>query len=553
MPKLYNITAEGTATFLNNISFGTDYQYGYIALGDFVGKKSGDWRFTAGNSTQKIIFQDSLNNPLLTIDQAQSKLFFLGNDISSGGTPPDLTSVITLTGVAAGSTNLGTFTGVTIPDNQTINQSLQALETPLESAISVNTTQTTNISTNATNIATQTTRVDNLVTLSGVANNATNLGTFTGTTIPDNQTNKQALQALETALETNSATDATQSTNIGNLVTLSGVATNATNLGTFTGTVIPDNQNIKQAIQSLETNLDAVLTSDATQTTNIATQTTRVDNLVTLSGVANNATNLGTFTGTTIADNQTVKSALQSLETAVESAGVFQTVSNIVTTNTTLQATSSRYIRCSSASGNITLTLPTAASASGRKFTFLRTNTSANTIVVDANGSETIDGALTVTLRFINEKLTIWSDGTSWYKEEHTATGAFTPTLIGSSVAGTQTYTVQQGFFTRILNRMEISVYILLSAKDVAMAGSAIISNLPMSSSSSLTINPLSVGFAQNIAFDADTIQLVAYITDSSNQIQLRELKNNAAAGTIGSAEISNTSSISIQGSYLVD
>jgi hypothetical protein len=46
---------------------------------------------------------------------------------------------------------------------------------------------------------------DSLVTLSGVALNATNLGTFTGSTIADNQTNKQALQALETSVETKAA------------------------------------------------------------------------------------------------------------------------------------------------------------------------------------------------------------------------------------------------------------------------------------------------------------------------------------------------------------
>jgi len=42
------------------------------------------------------------------------------------------------------------------------------------------------------------------------------------------------------------------------------------------------------------------------------------DNLVTLSGVARDATNLGTFTGTTIADSETVKGALQDLETELE-------------------------------------------------------------------------------------------------------------------------------------------------------------------------------------------------------------------------------------------
>jgi len=45
------------------------------------------------------------------------------------------------------------------------------------------------------------------------------------------------------------------------------------------------------------------------------------DNLITLSGVARDATNLGTFTGNTIADNETLKGALQDLETELESIG----------------------------------------------------------------------------------------------------------------------------------------------------------------------------------------------------------------------------------------
>lgn len=43
-----------------------------------------------------------------------------------------------------------------------------------------------------------------------------------------------------------------------------------------------------------------------------------VDDLITLSGVAEGSVNLSTFTGTTIADNVTIKAALQALETALE-------------------------------------------------------------------------------------------------------------------------------------------------------------------------------------------------------------------------------------------
>jgi hypothetical protein len=43
---------------------------------------------------------------------------------------------------------------------------------------------------------------------------------------------------------------------------------------------------------------------------------------------------LSTFTGSTIADNQTIKAALQALETAVETKGVTAGSSSIVTVGT---------------------------------------------------------------------------------------------------------------------------------------------------------------------------------------------------------------------------
>lgn len=47
-----------------------------------------------------------------------------------------------------------------------------------------------------------------------------------------------------------------QAQDIADLVTLSGVAANATDLGTFTGTTIPDNSDIKEALQALETDVE---------------------------------------------------------------------------------------------------------------------------------------------------------------------------------------------------------------------------------------------------------------------------------------------------------
>jgi hypothetical protein len=64
------------------------------------------------------------------------------------------------------------------------------------------------------------------------------------------------------------------------------------------------------------------LNDDINGLTNVTTlvnaNETHVDNLVTLSGVAKDSVNLGTFTGSTISDNVVVKVALQELETEVE-------------------------------------------------------------------------------------------------------------------------------------------------------------------------------------------------------------------------------------------
>lgn len=140
-----------------------------------------------------------------------------------------------------------------------------------------------------------------LITLSGVAQGATELGSFTGTIIPDSQTVKAALQALETDLEA--------------LQTLTGVAAESVNLGTFTGTIIPDSSTIKAALQSLETDVEAIQTA---------------------LGIAAEAVDFGTFTGSVIPDSSTAKAALQALETYVDGAVLIFTSQAAVTTAVTL-------------------------------------------------------------------------------------------------------------------------------------------------------------------------------------------------------------------------
>jgi len=69
--------------------------------------------------------------------------------------------------------------------------------------------------------------------------------------------------------------------------------------------------------------------------------------------------------------------------------------------------------------GAITMTLPPAALVPGRIYVFKRINSGANTVTVDAYGSETIDGALTHALSPQWNSITIISNGTAWYITSH--------------------------------------------------------------------------------------------------------------------------------------
>jgi hypothetical protein len=61
-----------------------------------------------------------------------------------------------------------------------------------------------------------------------------------------------------------------------------------------------------------------------------------------------------------------------------------------------------------------TITLPAASTITGRVYIIKKTDSSTNTVTVDGNASETIDGALTRKLYEQYESITIQSDGTNW-------------------------------------------------------------------------------------------------------------------------------------------
>jgi hypothetical protein len=67
--------------------------------------------------------------------------------------------------------------------------------------------------------------------------------------------------------------------------------------------------------------------------------------------------------------------------------------------------------------GSFTASLPTAVGNSGLKTILKKIDSSSNTILIDPNGSETIDGASTFTIFVQHQSLSLISDGANWIVE----------------------------------------------------------------------------------------------------------------------------------------
>lgn len=95
-------------------------------------------------------------------------------------------------------------------------------------------------------------------------------------------------------------------------------------------------------------------------------------------------------------------------------AGFLEFEDDTLTSSSSLTETIGLYTKLIDAtSGNVTITLPTAA-GNMAAFIIKKIDSSANTVIIDGNSSETIDGDTTVTIYDQYNYIEIISDGTNW-------------------------------------------------------------------------------------------------------------------------------------------
>ena len=244
----------------------------------------------------------------------------------------------TLVGVVNGSSDLGAFNGTTIPDNISVKGALQALELAVEGGDSQDAILSAN------NVFTGTNEFQGTITASQNGNiipfyfdnqaSFPSAATYHGAVAHSHADGAMFYAHGGGWVELANAADITTPVDLTDTYTLIGVAEGSTSLGQFvinptypsSLVQISDNSSVKSALQQL---------SDKIVTNNQLTIAVNAE-FHTLIGVQSGDTDLGTFGGSTITDNVSVKTALGELETALEGVTTFSGSYNDLTDTPTL-------------------------------------------------------------------------------------------------------------------------------------------------------------------------------------------------------------------------
>lgn len=230
---------------------------------------------------------------------------------------------------------------------------------------------------------------------------------------------------LETDLSTHASTTATHG--------VTGAIVGTTDTQTLTNkTIVAASNTITTAASGnlAATDLNAALAELQTDIDTRATSSA----LTTHTGASTAHGVTGALVGTTDAQalsNKTISTANNTIQSGAAANGTVLTAngsggtswltpgSSITVTSKTTAYTASAaddLILVSAASAAWTLSLPAAATVTGKQFRIKKTDSSANAVTIDPSGSETIDGMTTYPLNGQYNWIVICSDGTGWVK-----------------------------------------------------------------------------------------------------------------------------------------
>lgn len=181
---------------------------------------------------------------------------------------------------------------------------------------------------------------------------------------------------------------------------------------------------------------------------------------------------------------------------------------------------------------SFTVTLPAAASVPGKRFTFIHNDSTLGRVyTIDANGSETINGALTKKVALMGETLIILSDGTGWLITSRRIPQEWVPFSPTGVWTANATYT---GRYRRVGDSVELDYTVSATGSPTPAGGTELGLNLPTGISADLTKNASNTVEGNKTCGTASLICLGAYYAAtpflfSSTQIKLSSISKLSA------------------------
>jgi hypothetical protein len=132
--------------------------------------------------------------------------------------------------------------------------------------------------------------------------------------------------------------------------------------------------------------------------------------------------------------------------------------------------------------------------------------------------------------------------------------GTFTPVFAGTGTAGTWTYSVQTGFYSRIGNRVLFNLNVAAATRPGVPTGNATITGLPFTSNATANNNQPCSLEVSGLTLSGTNTMLMARVAASQTRIDLTELLGTApgTAGFLAATGLTATAQVEISGQYML-
>ena len=183
------------------------------------------------------------------------------------------------------------------------------------------------------------------------------------------------------------------------------------------------------------------------------------------------------------------------------------------------------------------------------KCRFIATTTSDVKIIGGANATRIIlehnSGSASNNLSVASNNLTNIDKAIPEWANQQTA---FTPTLVGASVAGSPTYTVQAGFYSRVGNMVFVQGRVTISAKG-GMSGFVSVRGLPVASANPGFSNAVIAVQNDGVTVSAGNTQFSGLVPPNTSQIDLYQ-EGSASAVNLVDSQFAASSTVIFSGWY---